>query len=133
MDVTKNFGAELGYVYFGNFEKTATDGVNTVSFNSKPQAFYVAATGTVPLSEQFSLFGKAGISANRTKLSARINNASASETRSETSLLLGLGAGYNITKTVSAVVEYENFGKVYKEDGLDVKADLVSVGLRYRF
>jgi len=131
--INKNFGVELGYVNFGKFEKSETDSTGTVSISSKPQAIYFAGTGTLPLNPQFSLFGKVGISANRTKVSASVNGSSVSNTESGASLMLGVGAAYDLTSKASLVVEYENFGKVYKENGLDVKADLLSVGLRYKF
>lgn len=133
VDFTKNFGLELGYAVLGKLEESATDGVDTASFSMKPRAFYVAATGTIPLNDQFSFFGKAGLSANRTKISASFNDQSDSDTESETSLMFGIGAAYNFTKNLALVAEYENYGKVLKDDGADLKANMLSLGLRYKF
>jgi hypothetical protein len=47
--------------------------------------------------------------------------------------VLGLGVSYAITPTVLAVVEYENFGKVVKEEGGHLKADNLAVGIRVNF
>jgi OOP family OmpA-OmpF porin len=133
VNFTKNFGVEVGYVYFGEFSASGTDGLNSASISSKPTSLYLAATGTLPLNDQFSLFAKAGVSANSTKLRATLNGFSVSGTEDDTSAMFGIGAAYNFTKNVALVAEYENFGKVFKEDGLNLKADLISIGLRYKF
>jgi OOP family OmpA-OmpF porin len=31
------------------------------------------------------------------------------------------------------VAEYEDFGKISKDDGADLKANLLSIGVRYKF
>jgi OOP family OmpA-OmpF porin len=112
----KNFGAEIGYVDLGEG--------NNGGLSTEPRALYLAATGTYPLNEQFSLSGKVGVSANRVKV--------AGDSESRASLLLGVGATFNFAPNLAAVLEYEHFGKVYKE-AFDIKADMVSVGLRYKF
>jgi len=128
-DFTQNFGAEAGYVDFGKL--TQNDG--GAKLEVKNHAFYVAATGTLPLNEQFSLFAKAGVAQNRTKLTVSVLNFRDSESKNKTSAIFGIGAAYNINKNLSAVAEYENFGKVASEDGAKLKADLLSIGLRYKF
>lgn len=132
-DFTKNFGIEVGYVNFGKVGGSITDSVGTWSVSLKPSALYLAGTGTLPLSEQFSLFAKAGVSFNRTKISVSTPDISGSTTKSTTAALLGIGAAYQFAPNMSVVAEYENFGKVLDEDGINVKADLISVGLRYKF
>ena len=116
------FGGELGYVDLGKAIGNSGD-------TSKARAIYVAATGTFPLNEQFSLNAKVGASANRVKG----EGPGFSDKFSRTSLLLGVGATYNFAPNLAAVIEYENFGKILKEGGDNIKADLVSVGIRYKF
>ena len=128
-DFTQNFGAEAGYVDFGKL--TQNDG--GAKLEVKNHAFYVAATGTLPLNEQFSLFAKAGVSQNRTKVSYSELNFSESESHNKTSALFGIGAAYHFDKKLSLVAEYENFGTVASEDGSKLKADMFSIGLRYKF
>lgn len=60
-------------------------------------------------------------------------NFSESESHNKTSALFGIGAAYHFDKKLSLVAEYENFGKVASEDGAKLKADLLSIGLRYKF
>jgi OOP family OmpA-OmpF porin len=132
-EFAKNFGAEVGYVHFGKGEWSVNNGVNSASLSAKPTAFYLAATATLPLNEQFSLFAKAGVARNSTKVNGTLNGASASDTVERTGAMFGLGAAYNVTKNVAMVVEYENFGKAVDEGGVNLKADIVSVGVRYKF
>jgi len=79
------------------------------------------------------LFAKVGAAFNRTKLEAVENGVSSSEKKNRTTALLGIGAAYNVTKEVAIVAEYEDFGKIAKVDGAHLKANLLSIGLRYKF
>ncbi|PVX37658.1 outer membrane beta-barrel protein [Janthinobacterium sp. 78] len=128
-DFTQNFGAETGYVALGKIKDSFEDARSEI----KSHAFYVAATGTLPVNEQFSLFAKAGVSQNRTKVSYSELNFSESESHNKTSALFGIGAAYHFDKKLSLVAEYENFGTVASEDGSKLKADMFSIGLRYKF
>jgi OmpA-OmpF porin, OOP family len=132
-EFTKNFGVEVGYVDLGKDSASGSDGINTASFSIKPKAAYLAATGTLPMNEQLSLFAKAGVSANRTELNATFNGASDSSTEKRTTAMFGIGVAYNFSKNCAVVGEYENFGKVIKEDGAELKADMLSLGVRYKF
>jgi OmpA-OmpF porin, OOP family len=131
--LTKNFGVEVGYVDLGDGDTSASDGINTVSISAKPKSLYLAAVGTLPLNEQLSLFAKAGVSANRTKVTVTFNGTSDSDTEKKTTAMFGVGASYNFTKNFSLVGEYENFGDVIKDDGVRLKADMLSLGIRYTF
>ena len=125
----KNFGIEAGYADFGTASKSFPNG--TVSAQSR--AFYVAGTATAPINDQFAVFAKLGVTANRSKISATSNGFSGNTTKNNTDVIIGVGASYALTSQLSAVAEYENFGKVAKDNGNNVKAEMVSVGLRYQF
>ena len=122
----KNFGAEVGFVEFGNANWT----VLGVSISAKPRSFYVAGTGTLPITDTFSVFAKLGISDNRTKGSV---SGVAAGAENKTTPLVGIGASYAFTKNISAVVEYEDFGKVLESGSSNLKLNLLSVGVRYAF
>lgn len=126
---TQNFGLEAGYADLGKLERSAFD--ETVSI--EPTSVYFAATGTVPLDAQFSLFGKAGVA--RTEVKGTVSGFGFRESGKEnrTSGYFAVGAAYAINNNFSVVAEYEYFGKIYKEEGADVKANMVSVGVRYKF
>lgn len=126
----KNFGAEIGYA---DLREVSVSG-NGASVTSKPTAFYAAATGTLPLNEQFSLIGKLGLAAAREKLTAhRFLAASESYSETRTTPYISVGAAFVLNKQVSFVAEYENFGKVAKDGSANIKADMFSAGVRYSF
>jgi OOP family OmpA-OmpF porin len=127
--ITPLFGIEAGYTSFG----TASAGAEGVSLSSKPHAFYAAATGAFNITPQFAITAKLGVARNRTKIEARFDGESESATESETSAVFGIGASYAFTPNVSLIAEYQNFGKIVKVDGANLKASMVSVGVRYSF
>lgn len=130
---SENFGTEVGY---SELHKVSAP-VGEAIYNSRPSALYIAATGTLPLSDQFSVFGKLGVAYAHEQLSTNYNGAygntygSASDNR--TTPYLGVGASFTLNQRVNLVAEYENFGKVAKSGPLSVKADMVSLGIRYKF
>jgi len=130
----QNFGLEGGYADLGKAKLTFVDGADTTNFKVKGHSFYFAATGTLPLNEQFSLFAKAGLSFNRVKIDATENGVfAASKSYNRTSPLIGVGASYKFSKEWSVVAEYENYGKTFKEDGDHIKTSGFSIGARYSF
>jgi OmpA-OmpF porin, OOP family len=128
-DFNRNVGIEGGYVDFRKVEKSALG----YGASSKPESIYVAATGTLPLNDQFSLFGKAGVAFSHTKVDGWGPGFSDSVTNNQTTPMIGIGASFAMDKKISFVAEYENFGKVAKDDGGDIKADLLSFGVRVKF
>lgn len=128
-DFTPNVGIEGGYVDFRKVEKSALG----YGISSKPHALYVAATGTLPLNEQFSLFGKLGIARSHTSFDAWGPGFTDSASDNQTTPVIGVGASFALDKKISFVAEYENFGKVAKDGSDNVKADLLSVGVRFKF
>lgn len=123
------FALDLAYTDFG----TVTEAVTGASVSSKPQSLALAVTGTLPLNEQFGLFAKAGVSENRTKGTTTIGTLSSEVTNNHASAVLGLGATYWFTKEVAVVAEYEYFDKLVDETNLGLKANVISLGLRYKF
>jgi OOP family OmpA-OmpF porin len=126
---TPVIGVEAGYAQFG--EASVSGGGATAT--AKPKSFYGAVTGTVPLTNEISLFGKLGAARSRTTVTASYLGTTESAKQNETSLLVGLGASYALNEKVSLVAEYENFGKVAKGDGDSLKVDQFSVGARFKF
>lgn len=131
--LTENFGIEAGYARLGKVSDSDTDGVNTASLDYRARALYIAGTAALPLTPEFSLFAKAGLTSNHGKVTARLNGFSDSMSRSHTAAMFGVGAEYALAKNTSVVAEYENFGKVIDGDGGNTKAQMISLGLRYKF
>jgi len=120
---TPNWGIEGQYVYLGKYDVTNGGG----SGSYKPESWGLAATGTIPLSNNFYLMGKLGAAFNRLSDS----NFSGSN---KTDLLAGVGAGYNFNANWGIRAEYENFGKITKNNnGGDIKGDNWTVSVKYSF
>ncbi|RBA24684.1 porin family protein [Herminiimonas fonticola] len=126
-DFNKNFGVEGGYMDSGDGKAVFSNGFFV---SGKTTSLYVAATSTLPLSEQFSVFAKAGVATSRAKLHNSVGDYFDERT---TSPVLGIGAAYAFNKNIALVIEYENFGKSVKIENDYVKTELLSVGLRYKF
>ena len=126
---TPNFGVELGYTNLGKAELSAQGD----SVSSKPQSVHLAVTGSYNLTPEFAFTGKLGAAHTRTKVTANSGTMSESDTESENSLLVGVGLSYKVAPGVDVIAEYQDFGKIVKGDGADLKAHVVSVGVRYSF
>lgn len=128
------WGYEIGYVNFGSLSDSATVDDTTVSGKLRAQSLYFAAVGTLPLSEDFAVFGKVGIAANYVKATGSYSDASisVSGTESETKVgpMFGLGLSYHLTKAVAASVEYRYFHEVVD---LGLKASALTAGIAYKF
>ena len=128
-----NWGVEAQYADMGNRDIALRNGagVSVATGSLKFSQFSIAGTGTLPLGANFSLFGKLGASSNTAKGSL----VGVTDSDSTTSLMLGIGAAYSISKQISVRVEYENFGKLAKDDGFGgaVRGNAYSVGLKYAF
>lgn len=123
---TPVFGIEAGYADLGKADISAVG----VTVGGRPKSIYVAATGTLPLNDKFALFAKVGAASTRTTIHA---TGDADSKEKNTTALLGVGASFAITPSVLAVLEYENFGKVIDEDGGNLKANVLSAGIRVKF
>lgn len=127
--VTPAVGVEAGYAILG--ESNISGGGYAVG--AEPKSFYVAVTGTMPLTPVVAGFVKLGAAHTRSDVFASDRNFFYSGKAKNTSVLAGVGASYAINKQLSLVVEYEHFGKVVSEEGVSLKADLLSAGVRFQF
>lgn len=143
----KHFAIETSYVNSGKFNVRYT-GVGAAAGDSesldyKVDAWTVAGVGILPVTDQFSVFGKLGVAASRVKTNDVINIVSqgdvgsSAENKTRTTALYGVGVKYDVSKNIAVRGEYEYFGNVYKVgfDGFSgsIKQSLISVGLDYRF
>jgi len=64
------FALEGAYQRLGSFDYSATTGTDTIDGNFKASALSLAGVGIYPLSSQWSLYGKAGITRTDAKLEA---------------------------------------------------------------
>jgi OOP family OmpA-OmpF porin len=109
-----NWGIELGYTDLGRY------------LGARADAWSLAGTGTMPLSPNWSLLGKLGVTSNHARF------AGAGEHR--TGLLAGIGVGYSLTKNVGVRLEYEDFGKLSKNGiGNNSHGNNIGLSVKYSF
>jgi opacity protein-like surface antigen len=129
---TPNVGVEGTYYNQGKAKQTATDpSLGNVSATWKGDGLGIFAVGVLPF-DPFSVFGKLGAVYSKVKVDATssvLGAASASE--HHTGLGWGVGAGYEFTRNLGARLEFERVRLKFQGEKAD--ADLVTLGLHYRF
>ncbi|WP_036986315.1 outer membrane beta-barrel protein [Pseudogulbenkiania sp. MAI-1] len=136
------FALEGGYISFGRFDAsttvTAVNGspITPTSVNATVKArngFLLDAVGILPITDNFSVFGKLGAYTSKTELSASVDGASASDSDWDSDLTYGFGVNYAINKDLRIRGEWERFEKVGSSDSVESDIDLLSIGLTYQF
>ena len=118
--VNENFAVEGSYVDYGDI--TASDG--EVSLKGEITAFAISGVGVIPVTEQFSIFGKLGVAFWDAEASA---SGFGSVSDDGTDLTYGVGAGFDVTDAFGLRGEWERLDS----DGDDV--DLLSVSAVLKF
>jgi OmpA-OmpF porin, OOP family len=121
---TPNFGLELSYLDLG--ESTRAGG------KTEAKAGTVALIGKFPLNESFNLLAKLGATYSQVDASALAGTGIATGRKSGWGPSYGIGAEYNFTQNVSAVLQYDEYRMPYP-GGSKEKNNNTSVGIRYRF
>lgn len=91
--------------------------------------WYTAARLSHNITEDWSVFGKAGVGYTRFKAS---DGAGTHDSASSARPLLGVGMAYNVTRAAAITLEYDHIGHTRKP-GLDVKQDMLQLGVRVGF
>jgi len=126
--LNRSFGIEAAYVNLGAvsysgdfFGDPVTDGkVEVTGFN-------IAGIGSLPISEQLSVFGKLGLFIWEVEASDITGGAPFSDTADGTDISFGVGVGYNFTRNLGVRAEWEMF-QIDESD-----ASLISIGVVWRF
>ena len=115
---------ELGYSMFGDSNTNLKCcGFATTSASS----LQVSAVGKLPLNKQFDLIGKLGL-ANNIEDYSDATGYSASWSQSD--VLIGFGAAYQVNSRVSVRALYDNYGK-FDNFFQPMKATSFSLGVAY--
>ena len=130
---TPNWGVEAQYTDLGNRNFTISNPLVAAgapgTANVRANQFSIAGTGTLPLSQGFSLMGKLGVSANRTTGSASagfvVNNSN------RTDAIVGVGVQYAITPRMAVRLEYEDFGRFSNTNNF--RGNNTSLNFQYSF
>ena len=110
----QNVAAEVAYINLGSVD---TNYPSTIT----GRVFSIAAVGSLPLNKEFSLLGKLGVA------SSTIEELGYSQ--SKTDLTYGIGAQYNVSRTVGVRLGYDSFkvGSSYTKDSA-----LISIGAVFK-
>ncbi len=135
-----NFAIEGGWVDLGKFNTAVSRAGGTASVDYKLQGFFLDAVGVIPVSEQFSLFGKVGTiySDASTDVAGTLAPALSaagfrSDSKNDFNLTAGLGAQYDFTRTFGLRAEWERYFNVDFGNNSSKDADLLSVSAVFSF
>ncbi len=124
-----NFDAEVGYLNFGKAHYRS--GVDTL--NAKSQALFAAVIGRYPLQQQFSVYGKIGVSYHWNEWSGSVAGVRYNDDDKRLAPLIGVGLSWQFMPEWSADLDYAHFNNVGKSSGRSANIDLVTVGVKYLF
>ena len=132
----RNVGVEFGYINFGTFKGSGSAPTfGALSDNWKATGINVSAVGTWPLTNEFSLLGRVGLtrwSVDDNFSTTLTGPGSAKENGIDPSL--GFGAQYAFTRQLVGRVEYEVFTNVGVEATTGKSdIDVLSIGVVYKF
>ncbi len=93
------------------------------------RALYLAAKGTVAVSERVDLHAKLGVAHSRFEMS----NAGTHDRKIDgTKPMFGIGAAYKFTEQLAGTLEFEHYGTV-REEGYKLRRQQLQAGLKLRF
>jgi len=140
---TPNFGIEATYGLLGTAKISgvliSAGTPIAMNFDVTNTTLQASAIGTLPLSENFSIFGKMGVASSTITLKGRGTAAGFSatlpeRTKTKSNLAYGVGAQFNLTPKVGIRAQYENLGEVGDDiETPKVKLSLISAGLVVKF
>ena len=131
----KNFALEGGYFNLGKFGFTATTlPTGTLSGNIKLDGLNLDVVGILPISENFSVFGRVGMNYAEAKdsFSGTVGvPANPNPSKNEVNPKIGLGLQYDFTESLGMRADAERY-HINDAIGNHGDIDLISVGLVYR-
>jgi OOP family OmpA-OmpF porin len=141
--LNRNFAFEFTYVDLGSLDyratATVTDGTDQfeadVGLENSASGPVVSVLGILPIGEQFSVFGRAGLSLMNAKGRARISvegeTESASQSEQKTDPMFGIGAEYNLSKNFAIRLGWDRYLDIGTENVAgSVDADVYYLGVR---
>lgn len=132
----KYFALEGGYFNLGKFDYALSTATGTAEGDIKVMGANLDAVAILPITENFSLFGRVGAIYSRAKDSfgttGTISITDTNPKESDFNYKFGAGLQYAITDAVGIRLETERY-RINDAVGNDGDIDLLSVGLTYRF
>jgi len=129
-----NFAVEAGYIDFGKFNFSATTAGGSLGGDMKSKnGGFIDVLGIIPLSNNFSIFGKLGGYSVKTELNGSGVGGSVSASHRSNDWTYGIGAGYEFNRNVGVRVEWERFNDFGNNSTTQNDMDLTSVGIVFKF
>ena len=133
----KNLALEGGYFDLGEFGyRASTIPAGTLDGNIKVKGLNLDVVGTLPITEKFSVIGRAGVTYAQAKDNFRgtgaVQVSDPNPSKRDTNYKLGVGVQYAFTENLAMRGEVERY-RINDAVGNKGDIDLVSVGLIYRF
>ena len=122
--LSDSFGIEAGYLDFGTFEETVDLGGTTAITEITADGWTFGGTIAAPLSDQFSIVGRAGVFVWDADVDVNGLRAAVDD---DSNPYYGGGARFNLTPNFSLLGDWTR----YELD--DVDTDVISLGFQYRF
>lgn len=119
-----NFGVEAQYTGAGKFA--------TATMSGKSDIFTVDAVGTLPLADNFALYGKLGIGSSKSKI---YDATLTYQGTSRTAATYGLGVQYNATPQVGIRFGWDRYGSAVTSAGAktNFNSNVWAAGIVYAF
>lgn len=130
----RNVGVELGYVDFGEATASGTLLGLPATAAADAKALELVAVGSIPLTQQFSAYGKLGAYRWDIDTSVTAGAAAAGGGDKGTDFTYGVGLKYDFTRNIAARAEfqrYNNLGETNTTGQSDV--NMWTVGLMFKF
>lgn len=132
--INPNFAVEAGYIDFGKFSFSSTTAGGSLGGDLKTKnGGFIDAVGIIPLSSNFSIFGKVGGYSVKTELDGSGAGGSVSASHRSNDWTYGIGVGYDFNRNVGVRLEWERFNDVGNNSTVHNDIDLTSVGIVYKF
>lgn len=136
---TKNWGAEAFFTGAGKFR--AVNASNTQAASGKTDVWGIVGTGTLPLSDSFSLYGKLGYASAKTSASSYViatGAATALTGATRGAVTYGLGATYNATPSVGIRFGWDRYAAATQNGSAigakdNFNADTYTLGAVFKF
>lgn len=119
--INRNFAAEAFWGEWGEISVTS----GGVTGAAEARTIGVAGLGIWPVGNEFEVFGKIGIGSTKMKATGSAPGVTVVQSDSGSEIVFGFGATYNFTRNFGVRAEWERLN--------DAEADVMSIGLQYRF
>ncbi len=135
------FAVEAAYVDLGKFAiRSTVVPAGFLDTSVKTRGADLSAVGLLPLGERFTIFGRVGAFAGRTKASyssggsVQLVDGVHGQSKSTTSVVYGLGATYDFTPNLGLRAEWARYDKLGNDlTGGEFNVRAISAGLQWRF